>query len=475
MWYQYQANKVSGDVDITTHGDDDFELNRTTEDGVRAPVQQRAANRRSLTPVLVVGGIVSAAFLVSYQYYGLSKPSVQSLFSSDGTGTGATVPVLLSLQRDGYDPLPYFLVGANPITKYAFLADARAVLEPNVPMNLYVSDFEEDDTTSYYTFDICQYNDDKSVSTNCQSGVRSNSVDGVTSQSVITSCTPFDRYSVVATQVSVDTKETLRTLSGDATCMYVRREIRDLTEADLSKTMDAMFALWSTDEATGQARYGENFHAATYFAEAHHFNAAWVDGDHVHEGLGFMTQHIKLTNIFEQAMQAVDPSVSLPYWDYTIEGSTDDTVFTSFVFTKEVFGTLIPPVSHDLGWTYEHDNILDGRIQDGRWANITVDTSRFEDLTFSYGYLRAPWYVYIAVCTSVACLLMSSCSLCVGMRILRPMCLVSPRTPRRCRSVATSTVGSMITQPSWISCRSPRMAPTHRCTVPWARSTAATC
>ena len=30
--------------------------------------------------------------------------------------------------------------------------------------------------------------------------------------------------------------------------------------------------------------------------------------DHIHEGLGFLPQHIKLTNMFEVAIQAVDPS-----------------------------------------------------------------------------------------------------------------------------------------------------------------------
>jgi hypothetical protein len=38
-----------------------------------------------------------------------------------------------------------------------------------------------------------------------------------------------------------------------------------------------------------------------------------------------------------------------------------------------------------------NDRIEDGRIRNGRWANISVATSRFDDLTFNFGYLRAPW------------------------------------------------------------------------------------
>ncbi len=32
-----------------------------------------------------------------------------------------------------------------------------------------------------------------------------------------------------------------------------------------------------------------------------------------------MTHHVGYTLLFEQALQLVDPSVSIPYWEYTIE------------------------------------------------------------------------------------------------------------------------------------------------------------
>ena len=41
--------------------------------------------------------------------------------------------------------------------------------------------------------------------------------------------------------------------------------------------------------------------------------------DHMHDVLGFLTQHMGLTLSFEQRLQAVDPSISMPYWDYTID------------------------------------------------------------------------------------------------------------------------------------------------------------
>jgi MFS family permease len=59
------------------------------------------------------------------------------------------------------------------------------------------------------------------------------------------------------------------------------------------------------------------------------FNAAWQDADHIHEGLGFLPQHIKLSNLFELSLQAVNPSLSLPYWEFTEEVAANKTVYES--------------------------------------------------------------------------------------------------------------------------------------------------
>lgn len=40
--------------------------------------------------------------------------------------------------------------------------------------------------------------------------------------------------------------------------------------------------------------------------------------DHLHDGTGFATSHMALTLMFERAVQAVDPSIAVPYWDFTI-------------------------------------------------------------------------------------------------------------------------------------------------------------
>lgn len=40
--------------------------------------------------------------------------------------------------------------------------------------------------------------------------------------------------------------------------------------------------------------------------------------DHWHDGPGFSTAHMALTLMYEQALQAVNPSIAIPYWDFTV-------------------------------------------------------------------------------------------------------------------------------------------------------------
>jgi hypothetical protein len=62
------------------------------------------------------------------------------------------------------------------------------------------------------------------------------------------------------------------------------------TSSDLNNTLNAMHALWTTDEEAGQRQYGLDFHNASYFGYAHFFHASYQDSDHFHEGLGFLSQ-----------------------------------------------------------------------------------------------------------------------------------------------------------------------------------------
>jgi hypothetical protein len=49
-------------------------------------------------------------------------------------------------------------------------------------------------------------------------------------------------------------------------------------------------------------------------------NAGGRDGDHFHEGVGFLAQHLKLSRRLEQSLQSLHPSLGgLPYWDTSVE------------------------------------------------------------------------------------------------------------------------------------------------------------
>ena len=287
----------------------------------------------------------------------------------------------ITLYREGYPVLSHFdpLADTNYL-QYQFLAPYSAIIEPYAPMMLSVAS-KESDPDYVYDWTVC------STDQVCESGY----ISGSESTSVTVSCSPFDVFALTVTEAN-SKGVPLRSATVNVVCMYVRREIGALTELDLSETMDAMYALWSTHETDGQSLYGENYHSATYFLEAHHFNAATQSADHIHEGLGFVTQHIKLSNMFELSMQSVNPKVTLPYWEYTKDFEAGNTIFDSIMFTEKTFGSLKEPKSSASGFTYKDDLIVDGAIQDGRWKLAKTDVNvKFNDIPNSYNLMRAPW------------------------------------------------------------------------------------
>ena len=103
----------------------------------------------------------------------------------------------------------------------------------------------------------------------------------------------------------------IQTASALVHCRYVRREMRSLTDDDRDALLGAMMTLWDEKTTVTKNVYG--------FAEQHALLAGDSECDHMHDGMGFFTQHLGLTLEMEQALQVVSPSVSLPYWDFTID------------------------------------------------------------------------------------------------------------------------------------------------------------
>lgn len=293
-----------------------------------------------------------------------------------------------TLKRSGYEPLAFFAGNSSysSVLTYKMFEKYIGIIEPSSDTLISIPSLDED-KDYFIKFTACEYDSTTGESSaECEFGTIKSTGK---IRHVTLACNAYDEYSITVEQFSTLTGNLMTSSSGIALCMSVRRDISSLTADHLSSTMDAMHTLWSVSEEDGQALYGENFHSSTYFAEAHMFNAAQRDSDHIHEGLGFMTQHVKLTNMFELAIQAVDPSVTLPYWDYTYESGD---LTKSPMFTPDTFGSLKSPVD-TCCWQYKYDNMLDAAIPDGRWALTKADPhqDRFSELTSAYGFLRGPW------------------------------------------------------------------------------------
>lgn len=286
------------------------------------------------------------------------------------------------IRRVGYDKLPYFGGDKEEISNYKIFEKYDHIIEPYATSIAYYEGKEDMDYFKYYVY---QAGEESFEST----GKVYLDDDDDKSESFTTECKAFDTYYV---KIRVRRDESWVYVGTMSTmCMYVRREIRELSDDHLDAAISAMNVLWETEEDEGQKKYGDDFHNIQWFAQLHHFNAAWKDADHFHEGLGFLPQHIKLSNMFELAIQAVDPSVSLFYWDFTYENQKGLSLTKSPMFQSSTFGELATPTDDYWGWTYRNDSIEDAVIQSGAWRKTKAGVNPYADLDNGFGYMRGPW------------------------------------------------------------------------------------
>ncbi|KAJ1460117.1 hypothetical protein M885DRAFT_458851 [Pelagophyceae sp. CCMP2097] len=189
---------------------------------------------------------------------------------------------------------------------------------------------------------------------------------------------------------------------------YVRREVRELDAADRDLWLDSLYKMWSHTGEAGRKLFGASFISSDELLAIHATNSALRDNDHFHNGAGFLAQHVRLDTMVLKSLQAIDPSISTPYWDWTIESRMVETgdissPFETPLWTADWFGSLNfvedPQV---LGPHYgvSLDEFLERgfeawAIRDGRWKYAKVkrltgaDTKGYP--VNSYGYLRSPW------------------------------------------------------------------------------------
>lgn len=240
-------------------------------------------SRKPATSRLAIGLFFLAITIGSVALYGAKDKITGPLLLDaeeeidDYESEMAKTELTWSFSRNGYDPLTYFTADASEFLKYKFLKNFNAVIEPHAPMNLYIAGYSTK-SKFYYNVEIC------SNSTSfCQTGGVKTKGHKIMYETIKFGCDPFEEFTVSLSKLSNNNDRIEKEYTGRAICMYVRREIRSLSEANLNATMDAMYALWSTDEDKGQELYGDGFRNISYLLQMHHFNAAWRDADHFHE------------------------------------------------------------------------------------------------------------------------------------------------------------------------------------------------
>lgn len=135
--------------------------------------------------------------------------------------------------------------------------------------------------------------------------------------------------------------------------------------------------------------FGDKFTGIHTYVKEHSIASEDVMCDQFHDGSGFVTHHLALSNSFEASLRAVDPSVTLPYWDYSIEGQEIDDLGELPSYLMQV-----TPVFSDT-WFGSVDS--NNHIADSRWMHASMPKLDKEDDDSdstphnSYGYFRSYW------------------------------------------------------------------------------------
>jgi len=179
----------------------------------------------------------------------------------------------------------------------------------------------------------------------------------------------------------------LRELRTVLVCKYIRREIRTLTDEDREAFFKGLERMVSVSDTEGARLYGKNFKNNEYFIGLHNELVGAQDCDHLQSGRGFLTNHMSLTLQFEQSLQMIDPALTVPYWDYTIDRAE---IQKNFGGDLSMLWSASPIFSPDWFGDAHNDEFT---ITEGRWAHkLKIPTEQWKSQHHnSYGLMRAPW------------------------------------------------------------------------------------
>ena len=191
-----------------------------------------------------------------------------------------------------------------------------------------------------------------------------------------------EEQTVSVSLVRLSDGKVLSTGSVTVMCKYVRREIRDLLDQDREAFFQAVAIMQRVPTQAGKKVYGKNYRSRDFFNRIHLYYGGSKSCDHWHQGPGFVTSHVTFSLMFEQSLQQINPSVTLPYWDFTLESTfyTPSTFRSSGVFSADWFG--------DADCNNSQHTPTEGRFS---YVPVMENAQNFSSIVNPYGLLRSPW------------------------------------------------------------------------------------
>lgn len=177
---------------------------------------------------------------------------------------------------------------------------------------------------------------------------------------------------------------------------YVRRELRNLNDDDRTRWFSTLRLLYEYNTTEGRLKFGHQFKSAYDFVRIHNSLSGHLDCDHLHGGLGFLSQHAAMTYAVELSMQSIDARVSMAYWDFTIEeyrmsqsgaGTTNEWYEVSELWNDDWFG---PMGSANDSYVVTSGTFKYLKSLTDAWALVDPET-KLETVTNAWGLMRSPW------------------------------------------------------------------------------------
>ena len=125
-----------------------------------------------------------------------------------------------------------------------------------------------------------------------------------------------------------------------STGLYVRKEIRSLSNVERLRIFRAMLVMKETSTGAGRQKYGKDFINYDDLVLKHFDASAAKPCDQAHLGSAFLVYHRALCLLFEKSLISVDNRIQgLPYWDYNIDSRRGADPRRSIVWSDNWFGS----------------------------------------------------------------------------------------------------------------------------------------